>query len=67
MGCCGCYAYPLLETFLRPDDGRQHIEVAAFGREERREFQFDGVAEFGQHVGIILERSPQLFAYLIFI
>ena len=65
MGSCWRNAYPLLEVLLWTDDGWQQIQVAAFLGEEGAEVYLHRITQTGKDVGLVLEGTGELFAYLI--
>ena len=49
--------YPLLETLLGSEDGRQQIQVSTLGREDGTEIlDINRIAQALEHSGIVLER-----------
>ena len=60
MGGKGCYANPLLSLVALSDGSRQKTEVATFIAEDRQKLQFDGIAQTGKHLGIVVKRCRLL-------
>lgn len=48
-------AYPVLETLLGTDDGRQQVQVAASFGENRPETNLHRIAQTGEDIGVVLE------------